>query len=471
MNQPVTIMRRMNGMDAFWIHNDQIDTVQHTLKIAILDPSITPGGWDIDKFRDVLRAMPKVLPFTRWKYLKVPFGLHHPIWVEDPNFEIDYHIRHVACPAPGDNRALCELISQLYISPLDHRRPLWMVWVIEGLQGGKIANVMLLHHAYADGSGALLMMQRCFKPKPFRFALDQETSHPPPLPGKSRLVFDALLDLPGTFRISIPIVVRGVISARRLLKRRIAEGKEPAPSLRRDKRDSPVNDMVSACRNFVFEVFDMARIKRISKHHGVTINDLFVACAAAMYRHFLIDKGYDPDIGPLLTAIPVSRRSPSATDDGVGNKMTTDVLAMPVHITEPFARLAAAHHAGNIMKEHYRESQGADMSSVLDLLPAFVIRAVNRSIARTRGKSGMGGNAMLSNVAGPKETLYLGDIKIENWMSSGQITHGMAINVTAWSYAESFNLCVLADRKVLPDAWQFIKYFSEALDEYDSLPG
>ena len=464
-------MRRMNGMDAFWIHNDNLNTVQHTLKIAILDPSTASGGWSIDQHRAALRSLPKVLPFTRWKYLKVPLGLHHPVWVEDPGFDIDYHIRHVACPAPGDNRALCDLIAQLYISPLDHRRPLWIVWVIEGLQGGKIANVMLLHHAYADGSGASLMMQRCFKPKPFTFALGYTAPQSPPLPGKLNLLFRALADLPATFIRSVPIVVRGVLTMRKMKKRRIAEGRELAPSLFKDGRDSPVNDMVSACRSFVFETFDLARIKRISKKYQVTINDLFVACAAGMYRRFLIDKGYDPDSGPLLTAIPVSRRLPSATDDGLGNKMTTDVLAMPVHLADPMARLVAARHAGNVMKEHYREAEGADMGSVLELLPEFAIKLLNRSIARTRGKSGIGGNAMLSNVPGPRETLYLGETRLENWVSSGQVTHGMAINVTAWSYAENFNLCVLADKKLLPDGWLFIRYFSEALDEYDRLAG
>jgi WS/DGAT/MGAT family acyltransferase len=328
---------------------------------------------------------------------------------------------------------------------------------------------MLLHHGYADGTGASLMMQRCFKPKPFAFSLKYTPSIAPRLPTKLQLLVRALADLPGTFITSIPVVLRGVINTRKLVKRRIAEGKELAPNLFKDKRDSPVNDMVSACRSFVFETFELARIKRISKSFQVTINDLFVACAAAMYRRFLIDKGYDPDSGPLLTAIPVSQRSPSATDDGLGNRMSSDVLAMPVHITDPLARLAAAHHAGNMMKEHYRESQGADMSSVLELLPAFAIRAINRSIARTRGKSGMGGNAMLSNVPGPREILYLGDMRMDNWISSGQVTHGMAINVTAWSYADNFNLCILADKKVLPDGWYLINHFAAALDEYDQL--
>ena len=451
------------------IHTDEINAVQHTLKIAILDPATVPGGWDIDKFCDIQRALPTDLPFTRWKYLKVPFELHHPVWVEDPNFDIEYHIRHVACPAPGDNRALCSLIAQLYISPLDHNRPLWIVWVIEGLAGGKVASVMLLHHAYTDGSGATLMMQRYFKPQPFSFDLHQPPWNPPPVPTKLRLLTDALCELPGTLISTIPRVVRGVVKTRQLLARQIAEGKDPAPNLLKDLRDSPFNDMLSACRSFAFETFELERVKRLSKFYQVTINDLFVACAAATNRRFMIDKGYDPDTGPLLTAIPFTQRSQSETDDGIGNKITTDYLAMPVHIADPLDRLAAAHRAGNIMKEHYREVQGADLSSVLDMLPAYAIRAINRSIARARGKKGLGGNAMLSNVAGPRQVLYMGEMRLDNWISTGQVLHGLAVNMTAWSYADNFNVCILADKKVLPDPWVMIGYFRAALDEYEHL--
>ena len=188
-----------------------------------------------------------------------------------------------------------------------------------------------------------------------------------------------------------------------------------------------------------------------------------------MNRRVLTDKGFNPDSGPLLTAIPFTQRSMSESDDGIGNKMTTDFLAMPVHLADPLARLKAAQRSGNVMKEHYREVQGADITSIMDLLPAFAVRALNRSIARARGKKGLGGNALLSNVAGPREFLYMGEMKLENWISTGQVMHGLAVNMTAWSYADKFNLCILADKKVVPDGWRLMAYFSEALDEYDRL--
>lgn len=463
-------MRRMNGMDAYMIHTDQFNAIQHTLKIAILDPATAPGGWNYEEFRQILRAMPKVLPWTRWKYVTVPFGLHHPLWVDDPEFDIDYHIRHVACPAPGDTRALCEVISQLYITPMDHRRPLWMVWVIEGLEGGKVANVMLLHHAYADGTGAAVMMQRCYKPKPFRFSLSPDSWNPAALPSKADLLIYALRDLPGTVVRTLPRVVQGVRQNRRLVREYEARGKPMAPTPFKGLPDSPVNDLLSACRSFAFETWNLERVRGISKHFKVTINDLYVACAAYAYRRVLQSKGYDADAGPLVATIGFSRRPPPEQDDGLGNRTTVDYLSLPVNVPEPLARLAAAREAGNLMKEHYREAAGADLNSVLDLMPGVVIRALTRRIARKGGKGGgLMGNAAISNVPGPKQTLYLGQFKLDNWISTGQVVQGLVINTTAWSYAEKFTFCVLADRKVIPDAWVIIGYFREALECYERL--
>jgi diacylglycerol O-acyltransferase len=464
-------MQRMNGFDAYFIYSDEINAVQHTLKIAILDPSTASGGWDFGRLRDMLRAMPNTMPFLTWKYLEVPFGLHHPVWVEDPEFNVDYHIRHIACPAPGDNRALCDVIAQVYASPLDHRRPLWMVWVIDGLENGGVAVVTLLHHSYTDGTGALSMMKGFYKPQPFQFSLEAAPRNSPPLPGKTRLLFDALCELPGTLIRTIPRVIHGLVTTRQLLKQEIAEGRTPSPNPLRDFRDSPYNEMLSACRSFAFEAFDLERIRHLSKVYKVTINDLFVACAAATNRRFMQEHGYNPDSGPLLTSIPFSQRPQDDSSEMTGNMVTTDYLEMPVHIADPLRRLEAAHHASNAMKEHYRKVQGADLNSVLDLLPAFGIRAINRLIARSHGKMGIAGNAALSNVAGPRETLYMGDFKLENWLSTGHCLNGLALNMTAWSYAGKFNLCILADKKVVPDPWQLMGYFSAALDEYERLDG
>jgi WS/DGAT/MGAT family acyltransferase len=147
-------MIRMGGVDAFMLNMETPSAYMHTFKVAILDPSTDPEGWKFDKWRKDFADRLHLVPFFRLKYAAAPLGLNHPMWVDDPDFNLDYHVRRVACPAPGDHRALCDFMSEVYAYQLDRSRPLWMAWVVEGLQDGKVAVVMLVHHAYVDGLGA-----------------------------------------------------------------------------------------------------------------------------------------------------------------------------------------------------------------------------------------------------------------------------------------------------------------------------
>ena len=153
-------MRRLNGIDALMLYLDGGSAYNHTLKISVLDPSTDPDGWSCPKARRMFEERVHLLPVFRLRYLPTPLGLHHPIWVEDPEFDLDAHVRRVVCPAPGGMEEFCALVEQIYAHPLDRDRPLWQTWVVEGLEGGRVALVTLLHHAYTDGVGVLDMLGR-----------------------------------------------------------------------------------------------------------------------------------------------------------------------------------------------------------------------------------------------------------------------------------------------------------------------
>ena len=151
-------MRRLNGVDALMLYLDGGSAYNHTLKISVLDPSTDPDGWSWPKARRMFSERVHLLPVFRLRYLPTPLNLHHPIWVEDPDFDLDAHVRRVVCPAPGGMEEFCALVEQIYAHPLDRDRPLWQTWVVEGLEGGRVALVTLLHHAYSDGVGVLDML-------------------------------------------------------------------------------------------------------------------------------------------------------------------------------------------------------------------------------------------------------------------------------------------------------------------------
>lgn len=459
-------MRRMDGVSAFLFHQEQSGAVMHTLKISIMDISKIPGGWNYEQFRNSIANRLHLLPMFRWKALKVPFGLHHPVWVDDPDFDLDYHVRRIACPAPGDRNAFCELVSEVYAWPLDMSKPLWLCWVVEGLENDEVALVTLVHHAYADGSGAARLLQKVYSLSHTQ-AEPEVSEHwiPERTPGKIELLVRALIDLPKTWFTSVPKIRQGMANVRAMKKKYAESGRELPPTAFGDTRDSPFNIMVGRGRTFVFETFPLEDIKAISKGAGVTINDLFVAATAGAYRKFMQTRGYDPDTGPLVTAIPVSQRPPLEEDDMIGNMTSTDYLAMPVHLADPAARLRASAHAGNVMKEHLAASKGAGLSNILEITPPIFIRLLDWVVKHKQGKFGVWGNAAISNVPGPREPLYMGSMQLKNWVSMGMIAHGLGVNTTVWSYAGQFNLCILADKKLLPDGWELIGYYREAFEE------
>jgi WS/DGAT/MGAT family acyltransferase len=460
----------MDGLSAFMLEQESTGAYMHTLKISILDISEIPGGWNFRRFRESLASRIHILPMFRWKFLKVPFGLHHPVWVDDPDFDLDYHVRRIACPAPGDREALCDLISQVYAWQMDLSKPLWMLWVAEGLEDNKVALITLMHHAYTDGTGAARLLSRFYSSSPQDIEPTIQPWAAEPLPGKLALLGRALIDLPVTLFKCLPGIARGIVNLRQMKKKYEESGTELPPSVGKDSRDSPFNVMLGKGRTFVFDTYDLQDIRGLSKGLGVTINDIFVAAAAAAYRRFMVTRGFDPDTGPLVTAIPVAKRPPADEDDCIGNKSTADYLALPVHLGDPMARLKASQHAGDVMKAHLAEAQGLDVSSILEVTPPALLHLLDWLVKKKEGKfSGIWGNAALSNVAGPRVSLYMGHMKLSNWVSMGQIFHGMALNTTVWSYAGKFNLCILADHKLLPNGWELAGYYREAFAEYADL--
>jgi len=376
-------------------------------------------------------------------------------------------VRRIACPAPGDRKAFCELVSEVYAWPLDMTKPLWLCWVVEGLENDEVAMVTLVHHAYTDGSGAARLLHKIY-------SLSQEDADPQQqmawvpekTPGKLSLLVRALIDLPRTWITSLPKIRQGMRNVREMKKKYAESGGELPPSAFTDTRDSPFNIMVGRGRTFVFDTLPLDEIKAISKGFDVTINDLFVAATAGAYRKFMQTRGYNPDTGPLVTAIPVSKRPPLEEDDMIGNKTSSDYLAMPVHLPDPLDRLKAAAHAGKVMKAHIVAAEGSDLSNILEITPPALIRLLDWVVKHKDGKFGVWGNAAISNVPGPREPLYMGAMKLKNWISMGMVAHGLGLNTTVWSYAGQFNLCILADKKLLPDGWELIAHFRDAFAEY-----
>ena len=458
-------MIRMGGSDAMMLSSETPRAYMHTFKVAILDPSTDPEGWSFEKFRDDFASRMHLVPMFRWKYAPAPLGVNHPMWVEDPDFNLDYHVRRVGCPAPGDHKALCEFMSAVYAYQLDRSRPLWLSWVVEGLQGGKVAIVVLLHHAYVDGVGAAFNLQRLYHSEPGWKPEPAPPWQPRPWPSWGKRLWWGLLDLPKVLSTHLPGIISGIRKKRELDKRLASEGKAPHPSMSMMRR-TPLNTTLSYGRTFVCDSLPLENFKRVSKGFGVTINDVFLCCAAGVLRRLLRDKQYDPDQHPLIAGTPFAGVRPAGWR-GLGNFATVDYCWLHSDIEDPVERLWASHDAAVEMKAHMKATleSGADLSSLIQICPPWIMGALNWYIKRQQGGLGWFGNLVLSNVPGPREPIYFNTYRLESWFSTGQVFDGSCINITMWSYCKDANLCILADANVIADGWVPFAYFVEELDQ------
>ena len=457
-------MRRLNGVDAFMLGMETSKAYMHTFKVAIIDPSTDPEGWSFDRFYAESARRIHLVPMLRWKYLDSPLGLNHPYWVDDPDFDLHYHIRRVACPPPADHKSLCEFMAAIYSYQLDRDRPLWMLWVVEGLADGKVAGVMLVHHAYVDGVGAAWLMQQVYQPQADIKAGSIPAYNPSPLPSWPTRLGWALRDWPEVMVGNMPKVASGLWQKSKLDRKRKSAGLSPHPSAGQ-MRQTPLNVTLSAGRTFVCDSVPLERFVTVSKALDTTINDVFSSCVAGALRRLLSDLNYNPDAHPLIGATPFAGKRPAGME-GLGNYMTQDFCWLRSDIADPVERLRASHEANVEMKEHLKEVReaGADISSVMQVLPPWGITILRKAIHRKGGSFGLFGNVLISNVPGPKEALYLERWKLANWFSTGQIVDGTGLNITMWSYCGQANICMLIDRAVLKDGWGLFNYFVDELN-------
>ncbi len=462
-------MKRMSGADAFMLGIETSRAYQHTFKIAIIDPSTDPQGWSFAKYYRDMESRVHLLPQLRWKYAPAPLGLGHPYWVDDPDFDLHYHLRRVACPSPGDHKSLCEFMSSVYAYQLDRDRPLWTQWVVEGLEGGKVALVMIVHHAYVDGVGAGWLMKHFYQRLPDDHLDNYPAWRPEPYPSWLRRFAVSLRDLPGFMINNLPKVVSGLRKKIALEKAHKLSGKPPHPNFSLMQK-TPINVLLSAGRTFVCDSIPLGRLIAISKHFKVTINDVFAACSAGAVRRLLLSMGHDANAHPLIAGTPFAGERPQGME-GLGNFATLDYCWFHSEIEDPLQRLMASREANIAMKEHLAEvkAAGADLNALMNVLPDWAIRLSRYWIRSKQGSIGFFGNVVISNVPGPKEPLYLDKLKMDNWFSTGQIADGTALNMTLWSYAGKANLCILVDRAVLADGWVLFNYFLEEIEALNAL--
>jgi WS/DGAT/MGAT family acyltransferase len=424
-----------------------------------------------------------LVPPLRRRLMSPPLGLGLPYWVDDPHFDLEFHLRELALPGPGSREQLGEQVARIHARPLDRTRPLWEAYVISGLAEDRVAFYSKIHHAVIDGvSGAeILEAIMDFSQEPREVEPESERSVEQP-PGALDLVrrglLSAVLDpvavvrtlprslehvdaLPGAANIP---GVRLVSQTVRVLGRAFAA--DPPPEQWRALRvpKTPLNGPITPHRRFAFGSLPLEEVKRVKNAFGLTVNDVVMALATTALRRWLLDHDALPS-SPLVAAVPVSIRSEDHAGES-GNQVSVMMAELPTHLADPRERLEAVRASMTESKRHFETVPATLLQDLSRLVPTALSGLAARALFRLATVPGAPINLFVSNVPGPQVPLFIAGARVEGIYPVSAVTDMTgALNITLFSYDGSLDVGLIACRGRVPDVWNLVGYLREAMDE------
>ncbi|MFI5506249.1 wax ester/triacylglycerol synthase family O-acyltransferase [Mycobacterium sp. NPDC051804] len=453
-------MKRLSGWDLLLLSSETPNVHQHTLKVAVVDTTGFQGEATFDAFREVFRAGLHVLEPLRYQLVKTPWRLHRPIWREDAELDLDYHLQRVRVPAPGDRRQLDAVISTIASEPLDRSRPLWQFYYAEGLADQRVAVIGKVHHVLADGVASANLMARVMEGLGTGPVETRATSTASP-PTSAEVVRFAVRDHFARLR-SLPSAVRaGVIGGYRLQRRARQRDRHPQLAVKFKPPPTFFNHKLSATRVFVSTAVPLGDVEALSKRLEVTINDLVLTTAAGALRRVLLDHG-EPADEPLIASVPTA--TDTSPDRISGNALATMLVSLPVQAEDPMERLRLIRTSTHIAKEDHQLLGPTLVSQWLEFVPPAVTRATFRWMSRREAPNKLF-NLIVSNVRGPRASLNAAGAVVTEFYSVGPLAAGAALNMTVWSYVDQLSVAVLADANIFRDGHELTNAFRDAFTE------
>ena len=457
-------MKRLGGTDALFLSMETPSWHQHVAGLTILEPGDRPVT-----FEDVVSLIAERIvyaPKFTWKLKQVPLGLDRPVWVDDPEFDVRRHVRRIAVPSPGTGKELGELAGQLASSQLDRRRPLWEIWFIEGVAGGKVGMLMKYHHCLMDGmAGASLATAM--------LDLSPDATEPLlPMPSaEERSAGPEESDL-RYLAESLRPDIRRPLDVARYLTGLAAKGIAAVDNLRSDEENrailrapkTPFNAPVGPRRELAFASVAMADVHKLKDAHGVKVNDVVLAICAGALRSYLEHHDALPE-APLVTGVPVSTRE--AGDTSHDNQITTMFVSLATDIDDPIERLQAIYKSTASAKAMTKAIGARQIQSIGEVASPLILSSAIRAVYRTglMSRSPMRVNTLVSNVPGPPMPLYMCGARITGIFPSSVILEGMGLNITVFSYEERLDFGLHVDPDLVPDAWVIAGGVKDALAE------
>ena len=475
------MLRQLTALDAQFLAIESPTHYGHVGGLVIVDPATRESGkLTLEDLTEELRERMHMLPVMRWKLAEVPFGLDRPYWIEDRNFDLEYHVRELALPEPGDDRRLAEQVCRLASRHLDRSRPLWELYLIQGLEGGLVGILTKMHHAMIDGMSGAEIMGVLYDLEPSGREIpppdpDQENGAGED-PGSLEMLgrgiaalplqpLRSLRALPTTLpHLDVAPSILGIPGAEMISRyasraRNALGGGGDGEIIERPRHrapHTPFSGRISAHRRFSFGSLSLSTVKDVKNKLGVKVNDVVVALCAGALREWLIANDALPS-EPLLAQIPVSVR----TEDQIGtygNRVSVMIVPIPTDEPDPVQRVMRAQQAMLAAKDRHSAMPAELLQDVSNFIPP----AINARAARVALQLGTQQamrplyNLVISNVPGPPFPLYLGGAEIKANFPVSVVTDGAGLNITVMSYRDSMDFGLIADRDQIPEIWDLL---------------
>ena len=458
-------MQQLTGLDAaFLALEEQPGVYGHVGSIIVVDPSTVPGGtFDLDHLRELIESRIHLLPPFRRRLVEVPLGIDQPYWLEDPDFDIEYHVREIALPSPGDHDQLATQAARLHARHLDRRRPLWELYLIHGLEDGHLAIYSKVHHAAIDGVSGNDLLAAVLDPTPE----GRDLGPPPPHVGEQedsalRMLVRGLGSLAvNPLRVarfayglarSLPAVARSPIRPHLPVIDRLLGRDEDvvltSPSFRAPH--TPFNEPIGPHRRWAFGDLPLADVKAVKDAAGATVNDVVMTLCAGALRRWLLEHEALPD-EPLVASVPVSVRTSDERGE-LGNRVSAMLAPLPTNLEDPVERLRAVSRAMDAAKTQH-DALPADVlaDATQFAMPALAGQAA-RLAARLKVMERVSPfNLIISNVPGPRIPLYYGGALMVAYYPLSALADGQGLNITVLSYRDTVYYGLTADRELVPD--------------------
>lgn len=477
-------MLQLTGLDAAFLAMETATTYGHVGSVAVLDARSATEPVTVERLTALIESRLHLLPPFRRRLVEVPLGLDQPYWVEDPGFDIEFHVRELALPAPGDDEQLAEQVARLHARPLDRSRPLWELYLVHGLDGGRTAVYTKIHHAAIDGvsGNEILTTLLDLSPEGRNIPPAPAWQHDP-APHALSMLARSIVSLAGhplrAARLSAGLV-------RSLPALATAVGRPTLPLLDRlPLRDdgavlartslrapaTPFNCSITPHRRFAFRRIPLADVKPIRTAFGLTVHEVVIALCAGALRRWLVDHEALP-AAPLIAAVPVSVRT-TEQRGAFGNRISVMFAALPTHLPDPADRLRAVHDVTRAAKDQHQALPADLLANVTEFaMPAVAGRAA-RVAARLRLVERVSPfNLIVSNVPGPIRPLYLAGAQLLAIYPVSAIADGQGLNITVLGYRDTLHFGLVSCRELVPDLADLAGDLATELDELLALiPG